>query len=384
MVSIDIPGAEALGAVFEPASPEDARRLLRTRWHIDATTLRRVTTERDDTFLVSEGASPHPRYVLKIDNPLEDTALTDLQVKALEHVARKDPDLPVQRVLRTATGTTTAPMESDGTGRIARVLSFITGEPVHTAGRLDGHVLTSIGQVQGRLVTALSDFRHPADTRTDDLLWEMRALPRLRPLVDAFIASDQRRAFHRFIDHAESEVLPRLAPLRQQVLHNDFNLTNVLVDAEGVAGILDFGDVVRTQVASDLAVTLTYFVLRGDVGTRTEHRAPGPAARSDPRTPSEPGELANLLAGYLKHRDIREEELAVLAELVLVRLAITVLIPLWTADRHPERRGYLERFKDEATATFLHHLNRGAAALEADIRTALAHAHVLASSELPR
>ena len=56
-------------------------------------------------------------------------------------------------------------------------------------------------------------------------------------------------------------VAPRLARLRQQVIHNDWNDYNVLVApgrsaAREVVGVVDFGDMVWSPVVADLAVAL--------------------------------------------------------------------------------------------------------------------------------
>ena len=47
-------------------------------------------SERDQTFLVGDG-------VLKISNTGEDPAVLDLEAKALEHIGRVDPELPIAR-----------------------------------------------------------------------------------------------------------------------------------------------------------------------------------------------------------------------------------------------------------------------------------------------
>ena len=61
----------------------------------------------------------------------------------------------------------------------------------------------------------------------------------------------------RFTEHAR----PALPGLRAQAIHNDLNLYNVLVDPRDhdvIAGILDFGDMVRAPLVNDLAVAASY------------------------------------------------------------------------------------------------------------------------------
>src|SRR5687767_8691868 len=49
-------------------------------------------SERDQTFLVGDA-------VVKISNTGEDPAVLDFEAKALEHIARVDPELPIARQL---------------------------------------------------------------------------------------------------------------------------------------------------------------------------------------------------------------------------------------------------------------------------------------------
>lgn len=53
--------------------------------------VRDLGSERDQTFLVGDG-------VLKISNTGEDPAVLDLEAKALEHIERVDPELPIAHV----------------------------------------------------------------------------------------------------------------------------------------------------------------------------------------------------------------------------------------------------------------------------------------------
>ena len=58
-------------------------------------------SERDQTFLIDDGAAGG---VLKISNLGEDADVLDLEAKAIEHIARVDPDLPVARLRASGTG----------------------------------------------------------------------------------------------------------------------------------------------------------------------------------------------------------------------------------------------------------------------------------------
>ena len=59
-------------------------------------------SERDQNFHLITAAGQG--YVIKIANSAEDPALIDLQLKALEHISRVDPDFPVPRILQSKSG----------------------------------------------------------------------------------------------------------------------------------------------------------------------------------------------------------------------------------------------------------------------------------------
>ena len=106
----------------------------------------------------------------------------------------------------------------------------------------------------GRLNRALADFAHPAGDRA--LSWDLSNLPDLR--------SHASEPLHlEIIDRFAAEVSPVLAGLPHQVIHNDGHPGNLLVDParpDAVAGVLDFGDTVRTARVCELAVALAYLV----------------------------------------------------------------------------------------------------------------------------
>lgn len=110
-----------------------------------------------------------------------------------------------------------------------------------------------------------------------------------------------------------------------QVVHNDLNPHNVLVhprDHDRVAGIIDFGDTVRTALVVDVAVGASYLV----------------DATGDP--------LAHPLAfvgAYHRTRALGPDELAVLHDLIVARWCTAILVMSWRAARHPENRDYILR-----------------------------------------
>ena len=267
-------------------------------------------SERDQAFLLQGG-------VLKISNPSEDEAVLDLEEAAIAHVCAVDPDLPVARPL--------GPRATFG-GHQVRLFERMHG---HKAGpELADDAVREIAAVHARLCLALRSFFHPAAGR--ELLWNLRATPQLRPLLEEIADPERRALVSRTLDRYEERVLPQWERLRGQVVHGDFNLDNLLVDERGrITGILDFGDCCYTALAADLAVALAS-LLRG-------------------RPAADAFRVARIaLDGFAERCPLEPLELDLLGDLVAARLAAIVSISAWRGRRFPENAAYIEAWDDDS------------------------------------
>ena len=321
-------GDDELAAPFTRLDDEVLAELARAGWGIAPIAVHRLATERDDSAVIEHAGG---RHVLKVAHPLDDAGVLDLQCTALRHAARRDPGLPLPSltpdrdgaVLRLVAG-------ADGEDRRARLLTYLPGAPLDYR-TTDTGQRRSIGRMVGRLSHALTDLEHPSADRV--LAWDLQQAGRLRPLL-SYVADDEvRHLVEVELDAYEHRVGPALAATRQQILHNDANADNLLVDhgvEEFVTGILDFGDIVRTSVAADLAIAMTYSV--GADGSLERHHV-------DPW--SAPYDVAH---GYLEARELTEEERSLLPALVRTRLAQRLLVNSWLAASDPGNAHYTARW----------------------------------------
>lgn len=284
-------------------------------------TIRPLASERDQNCCVETADSN--RYVFKISNPSEPASIIDFQIAALDHIARIAPDQPVPRVVRTLDGHThTTTTLTDGRQSILRMLTYLDGVVIRETPRTAAQ-RRAMGAGLAELNRALHGFAHRAAMH--DLLWNVAAAHRLASHLDC-IADPARRALAdefmaRFTDH----VLPRLASLRAQVIHNDYHFYNVLVapdDHERISGIIDFGD-------------MLYAPLVGEVATAAAFQMAGNA---DPFEGA-----AQFVGAYHAVLPLADVEQEIVADLMATRHLITVLISEWRAVRYPENRAYIMR-----------------------------------------
>lgn len=116
--------APTQGDVLTTAAPaismEEAGAILQ-RWFGVAGTVRELSSERDRNFHI---ATPDGQgYVLKFTNPAEPQPVTSFQTGAMQHVADRDPALPVPRVVPTLDGEAQAIVHIDGSAMVLRLLT---------------------------------------------------------------------------------------------------------------------------------------------------------------------------------------------------------------------------------------------------------------------
>ena len=84
----------------------------------------------------------------------------------------------------------------------------------------------------------------------------MSAAHRLAAKLESLVEVRRRALAQAFMTRFTDHVLPRLASLRAQVIHNDYHLYNVLVapdDQARITGIIDFGDMLHAPLVGEVA-----------------------------------------------------------------------------------------------------------------------------------
>lgn len=304
---------------------EEAMECLRRHWALEVVGLSALPSERDQNFAVDTPGGRH--YVFKIANRAESPSVTRLQTAVLLHVARADPGLPVPRVVPTVSGE----LSACAWGSTLRLLTWMRGTPWHRAPPTRRQ-RESLALGHARLVRALGDFT--SDEPLPVLQWDIQHAARLAEHVEAVrpeLRAPVEEALARFARHAAD----RLPSLPRQFVHNDIQPHNVVVedtDTDRLAGILDFGDLVRAPVACDLAIAAAY------------HVGPGPHPLAT---------VGEYVAAFHAIRPLSAPELEVLPSLVMARQVTTLVVSSVRARDNPHNAAYLTRNQPVAAAGLL-------------------------------
>ena len=284
-------------------------------------TAHRLDSERDQNFRLK--TLDGREYVLKIANPSEDRAVTNLQTEALVQLAAVDPDLPVPRIFPALNGANELDIGfDDGSTRVVRLLSFLAGTPFHTveSSTARSGAISANAPHGWRAGFAISGI--PAPTTSCSGIFSTppncaRCSMLSRPTGAIWSTH--------FLDGFETRVLPVLSGLPKQPLHNDLNPHNIVVDSansERIAGIIDFGDLTLTARVNDLAITAAYQVADSD----------------DPLAPA-----CELIGAYHAVTPLDPIEFEILFDLIATRMVMTIVISSWRAIRYPGNRDYILR-----------------------------------------
>ncbi|MCP4769581.1 MAG: phosphotransferase [Gammaproteobacteria bacterium] len=302
-------------------SAEFARDLLHRIYGIDGQASQ-LACERDQIFKVKTESGDG--FVLRLTNPAEDRQVTNFQTEAMVHLNKMAPDLPVPRVIRDENGD--AEIEvilPDDRLSIARLITLLPGVALATVPERNPAVRASMADHIAKMGFALRSFFHPAANH--ELLWDMKHALKLRELLPYLQDEDTRSLVEKGLDAFEHNVAPIQSSLRAQVIHNDFNFSNVMIDEHQpeITGVLDFGDMVYAPLIYDLAVALAYQFSGDDDDA--------------------PGIITEFTHRYHRIIPLQRQELELLYDLITTRQVLSLLIGHWRASLYPGNRQYILR-----------------------------------------
>lgn len=272
-----------------------------------------MTAERDQVFHVAPEVGNG--FVLHISNEDESFEVLDFQNAALRFIAARDPELPVPRVCPSLAGHDIEIVQGGSARHAVRLFTYLCGEPIMRHSQ-SAKLRLSLGRALARLDTALVNFAHP--TNGNAFLWDVPRALKLRPLLPFIAQPDLSHLVRAVFDEFETDTLPTLPGLRAQVIHNDFNPKNVLVaaaDPTRITGVIDFGDMIRSPLVTDLAVAV--------------------ARQITPERPDD--EAVEIISAYHSVQPLKAAEVDALYGLISMRLAMRIVIWAWRLSANDPR-----------------------------------------------
>ena len=284
----------------------EAARLLREAFGVQAE-LVELWSHQDRNFRVATPTGQ--RFVLKVAREglgraaleAENAAMLRAAAAALPfEVPVPQPAVDGSLVVRVGT--------ASGAEHDLRLVTWLDGEPV-ADGHLPASFLRAHGAMAALIARAMDGFDHAALDRT--LQWDVRHAGAVVAALAGFAGTRERRdLLEASMDRAGAALAPLSADLRVQAVHQDVTDVNTLVRRDDSGrpvpiGLIDFGDLSRTWLAAELAVTLAadaYHALD----------APLQAAREVAR-------------GFLPLRPLTEPELAGVWPMVVARAAAVAI-----------------------------------------------------------
>ncbi|MBD3664097.1 aminotransferase class III-fold pyridoxal phosphate-dependent enzyme [Sulfitobacter sp. TSTF-M16] len=279
------------------------KEVLRRHWGITAE-LTQLDGEFDLNFLVETATGAG--FVLKAMRPDCPAWLVEMQIGAMTHIAARDPDVPVPRVITSLNGEDVLTLKDEtGAARLVWLIARLPGRVYAQVTPKTVSLMRQLGVALGRTARAMADFSHARLER--DFKWDLMRAHWIAGHLDAF-ADPQRKTLLESDLAAFEAIRPVLDALPKQAIHNDANDYNILVAGDPgdlrVTGLIDFGDMCTGPRICDLAIAAAYVVLDQPQPDRT---------------------LQALVAGYHAVFPLTGPELDLLWPLVRARLAVSVV-----------------------------------------------------------
>jgi 4-aminobutyrate aminotransferase-like enzyme/Ser/Thr protein kinase RdoA (MazF antagonist) len=285
----------------------EAHRLLREHFGLHGT-LHELGSHQDRNYRVDTPAGE--QFVLKVARHGLSRAELEAENAAMLRAASAGLpfEVPVPQPALDG-GLIAAGTTREGVTHDLRLVTWIDGEPLDRAGYLAPAVLRAHGAMAARIALALDGWDHPALDRA--LQWDLQHAGAIVEALLGFASTPGRRTLaERETARAVHELASLEPGLRVRVVHQDVTDLNTVArrDAAGrpmPVGLIDFGDLSRTWLAAELAVTIA-----ADVAHAFDR--PLQAAREVAR-------------GFLPLLPLREAELAAVWPMVVARAAAVAI-----------------------------------------------------------
>ena len=251
------------------------------------------------------------RYIFKVATDDHVYEFLDAQVKIVNHLSASPVSGKFQRYVKNSEGNELTTLIVNNKNYYLRVLSFLEGTFWVDAANHSDSLMYNLGSVLGEMDKSLQNFKHPAMHRHYD--WDVANTLDGRMYLHHIKDHERRRIAGYFLLQFETEVTPLLNQLRKAYIYSDANDYNVLVKENEVTGLIDFGDMVYSNLVNNVAIACTYAMFQQADVLRA---------------------AASVVKGYHEKFPLTEQELSILYYLIAGRLCISVTRSAFNASRN--------------------------------------------------
>ena len=278
---------------------ESVAALLKQHWGYEGN-ISNLNGERDLNFRVDGDNT----YIFKVyQDSAEKKALLNLENRVLQHLqTKKISESPiVPETIPTMKNETL--VSSDGL--LLRFLTWIDG-PMW--GESDSHTSRDrqeLGRMIARIDKSLQDFPIGSEQialTSRPFIWNMTQAPSILGWSEKIQDSKVRHLVEDLISTEAAQSLKDLSKYPRQLIHNDANEWNIVCGAKSL-GLIDFGDLIHAPRIVGVAVASAYLAMRSE----------SPAL-----------EICDLIRGYHSVYPLTSDELALLYDLMRVRIATSI------------------------------------------------------------
>jgi hydroxylysine kinase len=290
-----------------PELADDEVRRIADEFYGIAGDLQRLRGERSHNTRITTPAGE--AYVLRVASASEPDAAIDCHARAIIHLEQHAPGLPLARMRSARNGQLVPIVDLAGRRHRVRLETYLPGVTFDDDQTITDDGLHRIGALLGAVAAGLATFDHPA--ATGFMAWDIANGMIVDDDLTAGVGDDARPLVSCARPRLERAVAA-MATLPRQIIHNDGHAGNLLrVDdtSDTVTGLIDFGDLVHTVTVADIAVA---------GAALAPHRADPIAAIA--------ALTRGYAAGYATTRDLTGDEIDAIADLVLCRLVLSVLL----------------------------------------------------------
>ncbi len=243
------------------------------------------------------------KYVVKIASSDQSESLIEMEFQALQYAARFLRVIKLPQIVENKFGNAETFFSLAGNSpKRLRVIEYLSGTLLENTD-ISGKCRFEVGKSLAEFDCVMKDFDHPAAHR--EHRWDLTQAAQHQASIQWLASKQQVNLLSWAFDQYKQINTGISKRIKWQFIHGDANPENILIEADRVVGLLDFGDSCFNPRICELAICLPYLMMD----------------QPDPITAAFP-----VIEAYNTINPLNAEELTLLWPLLLGRLATTISV----------------------------------------------------------